>query len=287
MPGLLSVVATPIGNLEDITLRALRVLREADLVAAEDTRHTGKLLRHFGIETPTISFHAHNVTARLPQLLSRLGLGQHVALVTDAGTPGISDPGVELVGACQGLGVRVEALPGPTASITAAVLSGFPIIPLTVLGFPPHRSVARSSWFEEASDIPHTFTFFESPHRMTSAISEIAAYFVDRPICVARELTKAHETAVTVMSNDITGASIKLKGEFTVVVGPASQATVAVVVKDVDLAERFRELASLHRGTTRRDIVARLATEMGLARSAVYSAIERAKRTEVDPETGP
>jgi 16S rRNA (cytidine1402-2'-O)-methyltransferase len=284
MPGLLSVVATPIGNLEDITLRALRVLREADLVAAEDTRHTGKLLRHFGIETPTVSFHAHNVKARLPHLLGKLGLGQHVALVTDAGTPGISDPGVELVGACQGLGVRVEALPGPTASITAAVLSGFPVIPLTVLGFPPHRSVARSSWFEEASDIPHTFTFFESPHRMASAVSEIASYFVDRPICIARELTKAHETVIMVMSNDIKDVDVRLKGEFTIVVGPVSQAAVAVVVKDVDLAERFRELASLHQGTTRRDIVARLAAEVGLSRSAVYSALERAKRADENPE---
>jgi len=287
MLGLLSVVATPIGNLEDITLRALRVLREADLVAAEDTRHTGKLLRHFGIGTPTISFHAHNIKARLPHLLGKLGLGQHVALVTDAGTPGISDPGVELVGACQRLGVRVEALPGPTASITAAVLSGFPIIPLTVLGFPPHRSVARSSWFEEASDIPHTFTFFESPHRMTSTVAEIQQYFVNRPICVARELTKAHETAVIVMSNDITMASIRLKGEFTIVVGPASRPAVDVAVTDVDLAERFRQLASLHQGTSRRSIVAQLAAETGLARSAVYSALERAKRTEADPETPP
>jgi 16S rRNA (cytidine1402-2'-O)-methyltransferase len=279
MPGLLSVVATPIGNLEDITLRALRVLREADLVAAEDTRHTGKLLRHYGIETPTISFHAHNVRARLPHLLGKLGLGVHVALVTDAGTPGISDPGVELVAACHGLWVRVEALPGPTASITAAVLSGFPIIPLTVLGFPPHRSIARSSWFVEASDIPHTFTFFESPHRMASAISEMSAYFVDRPICIARELTKAHETVIVVISNDIKLADIKLKGEFTIVVGPANPPAVAVAVKDVDLAERFRELASVYQGTTRRDIVARLAAETGLGRGAVYSALERAKRT--------
>lgn len=280
------MVATPIGNLEDITLRAVRVLREAHLVAAEDTRHTAKLLRHFGIETPTVSFHAHNVKTRLPQLLSRMGLGQHVALVTDAGTPGISDPGVELVGACRGLGVRVEALPGPTASITAAVLSGFPVIPLTVFGFPPHRSIARSAWFMEAADVPHTFTFFESPHRMASAVAEIERYFVNRPICVARELTKAHETTLVVMSNDINAADIKLKGEFTVVVGPASQpATTVASMKDADVAERFRELGLLYHGASRRDLVVRLAAELGLARGAVYSALERAKRVEDGIET--
>jgi 16S rRNA (cytidine1402-2'-O)-methyltransferase len=285
MPGLLSVVATPIGNLEDITLRALRVLREAHLVAAEDTRHTGKLLRHFGIETATISFHAHNVKARLPLFLDRLALGQHLALVTDAGTPGISDPGVELVGACRSAGVRVEALPGPTASITAAVLSGFPVIPLTVLGFPPHRSSARSAWFVEASDIPHTFTFFESPHRMAAAVTEIAEYFVDRPICIARELTKAHETALIVLSNDIKTADIKLKGEFTIVVGPASPPADTAATPDSELAGRFRELSGLLPGSSRRDLVVRLAADLGLSRGAVYSALERAKRVEASEET--
>jgi len=282
MPGLLSVVATPIGNLEDITLRALRVLKEADLVAAEDTRHTGKLLRHFGIETPTVSFHAHNVKARLPHLLGRMGSGQHVALVTDAGTPGISDPGVELVGACRGLGVRVEALPGATASITAAVLSGFPVIPLTVLGFPPHRSIARSSWFEQASDIPHTFTFFESPHRMAAAVSEIATYFVNRPILVAREMTKAHETAIVVLANDINTMDIRLKGEFTIVVGPASEPGRTVAVQDADVAERFKQLSLVHHEASRRDLIVRLAAELGMARGAVYSALERAKRIEAN-----
>ena len=138
MLGLLSVVATPIGNLEDITLRALRVLREADLVAAEDTRHTAKLLRHHGIQARTLSFHAHNTRSRVPQLIARLSAGARVALVTDAGTPGVSDPGVELVQACRSHGIKVEAVPGPSASIAAAVVSGFPLTPLTVFGFPAY-----------------------------------------------------------------------------------------------------------------------------------------------------
>ena len=151
MPGLLSVVATPIGNLEDVTLRSLRVLREANLIAAEDTRHTAKLLRHFGIVTPTVSFHAHNLKSRLPQLLQKLADGQHLALVSDAGTPGVSDPGVELVGACRQAGIRVEPVPGASAPLAAVVASGFPMIPMTVFGFPPTRSKDRKEWFEDAA----------------------------------------------------------------------------------------------------------------------------------------
>ena len=147
MAGTLFVVATPIGNLEDITLRALRTLREVQVIAAEDTRRTAKLLTHHGISTPTLSFHEHNTRSRLPQLLARLDEGGNVALVTDAGTPGVSDPGMELVQACIGRGIPVDALPGASAPLVAAVASGFPLEPFTILGFPPHRLKARSIWF--------------------------------------------------------------------------------------------------------------------------------------------
>src|SRR5688500_9640988 len=149
MPGTLFVVATPIGNLEDITLRALRTLREVQVIAAEDTRRTAKLLTHHGISTPTLSFHEHNTRSRLPQLLARLDEGVDVALVTDAGTPGVSDPGVALVQACIERGIPVDALPGASAPLVAAVVSGFPMEPFTILGFPPSRSKARSDWFAE------------------------------------------------------------------------------------------------------------------------------------------
>ena len=174
MSGTLYVVATPIGNLEDITLRALRVLREADVIAAEDTRRTAKLLTHYGIDTPTLSVHEHNMRSRVPQLLDRLHSGAHVALVTDAGVPGVSDPGVELVQACAEAGIPVDPVPGPNAALTAAVASGFPLTPLTILGFPPVRGKARTSWFLGLAQIKHTVTFFEAPHRIAQTLVELS-----------------------------------------------------------------------------------------------------------------
>src|SRR5215212_101534 len=162
--GTLYVVSTPIGNLEDITLRALRVLREADLIAAEDTRRTSRLLTHHGISTPTLSFHEHNTRSRVPQIVARLQAGGRVALVTDAGMPGVSDPGVELVEACVAAGVAIDPVPGASAPLTAAVASGFPLNPLTLYGFAPSRAKDRLSWFQETAKILHAFTFFEAPH---------------------------------------------------------------------------------------------------------------------------
>ncbi len=159
MSGTLFVVATPVGNMEDVTFRAIRVLREVDLIAAEDTRRTARLLSHYGISTPSVSFHQHNVRTRLPQLLSRLEAGKNVALVTDAGTPGVSDPGVELVDACIKAQIAVDPIPGASAPLVAAVASGFPLIPLTIFGFPPRRSKDRIEWFSRILEIPHTFSF--------------------------------------------------------------------------------------------------------------------------------
>ena len=277
MPGLLSVVATPIGNLEDVTLRGLRVLREANLIAAEDTRHTAKLLRHFGIATPTVSFHAHNVKARLPQLLRKLSEGQHIALVSDAGTPGVSDPGVELVDGCRRAGIRVEPIPGPSAPLTAVVASGFPMIPLTVFGFPPVRSKDRTRWFEEAAKTGHTFTFFEAPHRIARCLDDCRSYFGTRPIVVGRELTKAHEEIRFMRSNDTTMPHLEARGEFTVVVGPAGPAPAAVAPNDATVWAKFQELASQQPGATRRDLIAGVAAVTGLKRNAIFSALERAR----------
>src|SRR5205814_6793674 len=149
MSGTLYVVATPIGNLEDITLRALRVLREVDVIAAEDTRRTARLLSHHGISTPTVSFHEHNTRSRVPQLVSRLEAGEDVAVVTDAGTPGVSDPGLELVQAAIDRGIRVDPIPGASAPLAALIASGFPLAPFTVFGFAPYRSKDRKRWLEE------------------------------------------------------------------------------------------------------------------------------------------
>jgi 16S rRNA (cytidine1402-2'-O)-methyltransferase len=280
MPGLLSVVATPIGNLEDITLRALRVLREADLVAAEDTRQTGKLLRFHGIQARTLSFHAHNTRSRLPQLISRLSAGARIALVTDAGTPGISDPGAELVQACRSHGITVEAVPGPSAPIAAAVVSGFPMTPLTVFGFPPVRSKDRTNWFLEAAKTLHTFTFFEAPHRIESTLQLCERYFGNRQICVARELTKIHEEAPVFWLRDLSEQRILAKGEFTIVVSPTPQPANEAPgpePSDLTVLARFQEVSARLPDRSRREVLLQVAAELGLPRSTVYSAVERAK----------
>ena len=221
MSGTLFLISTPIGNLEDITLRALRVLREADLIAAEDTRRTAKLLAHYAITTPTISFHEHNTRSRLPQLLRRLAGGERVALVTDAGTPGLSDPGVELVRACLDDNIPVEPVPGANAPLTAAVASGFPLEPLTILGFVPVRVKARKDWFSAIQAIKHTMTFFEAPHRIRQTLTDLDTVLGDRPIMLARELSKVHQEFARGTARHIIGLLTVFKGEFTVVVGPA------------------------------------------------------------------
>jgi 16S rRNA (cytidine1402-2'-O)-methyltransferase len=280
MPGLLSVVATPIGNLEDITLRALRVLRHADVVVAEDTRQTSKLLRHHGIQASTLSFHAHNTRSRLPQLIARLSAGSRIALVTDAGTPGVSDPGVELVQACRSHGIAVEVIPGPSAPIAAAVLSGFAMNPLTVLGFPPVRSKDRVRWYTEAAATGHTFTFFEAPHRIESTLRLCAKYFGNRQICVARELTKIHEEVNVFWLKDLESQRLVTKGEFTVVVSPPPQVAdeAGWPMSDADALKKFEEVSARLPDRSRREILVQVAAELGLPQRVVYAAVERAKR---------
>src|SRR5688500_5310467 len=215
MPGTLFVVATPIGNLEDITLRALRVLREVQVIAAEDTRRTARLLVRHAISTPTVSFHEHNTRTRLPQLIGRLERGDSVALVTDAGTPGVSDPGVELVRACIDRGIPVDPIPGASAPLAAAAASGFPLEPLTIFGFVPSRAKDRKTWLREVAGVPHTFTFFEAPHRIAQTLHDMGEIFGERPIMVARELTKLHQNLLSGSSSSVIGRLTAVRGEFT------------------------------------------------------------------------
>jgi 16S rRNA (cytidine1402-2'-O)-methyltransferase len=283
MSGTLFVVATPIGNLEDVTLRALRVLREANLIAAEDTRRTSNLLVRHAIKTPLLSFHQHNVRSRTPQILSRLQSGQAVALVTDAGTPGISDPGVELVKTCLDAQIPVESIPGATAPLAAAVLSGFPLIPMTILGFPPRRSKDRTHWFLESSGIRHTFTFFESPQRIAATMKELASYLGTRPILMARELTKVHQSLIRGTAHDICQHLQHVRGEVTVVVGPATGDVVLNDQLPMDVTATsavayFGQLADS--GTaSRRQAVSLTARRFGLSAKTVYRAVEQAKRS--------
>ena len=278
MPGTLFVVATPIGNLEDITLRALRVLREVQVIAAEDTRRTARLLARHAISTPTLSFHEHNTRTRLPQLIGRLQRGESVALVTDAGTPGISDPGTELVHACIEAGVTVDPIPGVSAPLAAAVASGFPLMPLTILGFPPQRSKDRTNWFKTLSEVSNTVTFFEAPHRVAQTLRDVAGIWGDRPIMVARELTKVHQEFLRGTASEV---SVQLrsvpKGEFTIVIGPLPKIDVSGPQPDDDsIAKEFWRITESG-DMTRREAVSATAKQLGLPARDVYAAIERGK----------
>jgi len=190
---LLTLVPTPVGNLEDITLRALRLLREADLIAAEDTRHAGILLRHHGISRPLISLHEHNEGTRAAELTDRLGRGENIALLTDAGTPGISDPGFRMVRACIERGLEFTVLPGPSSIIPALVGSGLPLHEFYFGGFLPVKSGRRRKVLESALARRETSIFFESPHRIARSLAVLAELAPDRPVCVARELSKKFE----------------------------------------------------------------------------------------------
>ena len=282
MAGTLFVIATPLGNMEDVTLRALRVLREVDVIAAEDTRRTARLLSHYAIATPTISFHQHNVRARLPHLLSRLEAGNSVAVVTDAGTPGVSDPGIELVDACLKAQVAVDVIPGPSAPLTAAVASGFPIIPLTIFGFPPRRPKDRKEWFTEILAIPHTVSFFESPHRIALTLADASAVLVDRPIALARELTKRHQEIIRGTASEVLAQIGQPKGEITVIIGPKNSTDLSHDQlrdeKAVAMAvERFGQLTNT--GHSRRAAMTQAARTFDLPVRMVYAAVEDAKKS--------
>jgi 16S rRNA (cytidine1402-2'-O)-methyltransferase len=279
MSGTLYVVATPIGNLEDITLRALRILREVDVIAAEDTRRTARLLHHHAISTRTISFHAHNVRPRVPLLVSRLQAGSSVAVVTDAGTPGISDPGLELVQAAISKGIAVDPVPGASAPLTALVASGFPLLPFTMFGFPPNRSNARLNWLQRVCATNHVFSFFEAPHRIRVTLQESGLYLVDRPIVVAREVTKVHQQFIRGTAQDLSARLSDPKGEFTVIVGPSANVNKnnCLSVTDDDIVREFWRLTESGEAS-RREAVRLVAQGSGRSSREIYSAIERAKK---------
>lgn len=219
--GTLYLVATPIGNLEDITLRALRTLKECDVVAAEDTRRTGQLLRHFGISKPLLSYFQFNEARRSEEILERLRRGEKVALVTDAGSPGISDPGERVVRAALGAGLRVEPVPGPCALVAALTASGLATDEFHFLGFLPHKSGQRRRKLEGLAGIQGTLVLYESPYRIEKLLLELKDAFPGRTVVLGRELTKRFEEFLRGRPEDLIAAITqrKLKGEFVVVIG--------------------------------------------------------------------
>ena len=279
MPGTLFVVATPIGNLEDITARALRVLRQVRLIAAEDTRRTGHLLSRYAIATPTTSFHQHNESAKIRSVIARLERGDEVALVSDAGTPTISDPGQRLIRAAIDAGIRVEPIPGPSAAVTALAASGIAGQTFTFLGFPPTRAKDRANWLEELRSARRPVVFFEAPHRINETLTQIARIVGNRQVSVARELTKAHEEFVRGPINDVLGRLPAALGEFTVVIdiGLTPDNELAEPPSDAFIVEEFGRMTAIG-GLSRRRVINQLARTHGLPPNQVYETIERAKK---------
>ena len=267
--GTLYVVGTPIGNLEDMTFRAVRILQSVDVIAAEDTRHTGKLLQHFQIKTPQLSYHEHNRNERLPQLLSQLGEGKAIALVTDAGMPGISDPGYELVKACIEEGIQVVPVPGATASITALAAAGLPTDRFVFEGFLPASGQERQKRLESLPSESRTFILYESPHRIRQTLQDLAECLGQyRPIVLAREITKLHEEfwRGTIRDAITHYTQHEPRGEFTLVVAGAELAMPALS-EDALKAELMQIMAQ---GVSRSQASRQLAQLTQLPRRQLY-----------------
>ena len=277
MAGRLFVVATPIGNLEDITLRALNTLKNVALIAAEDTRRTGLLLRHFGLATPATSLHEHNERQKVPHLLAKLEAGSDIALVSDAGTPLVADPGQRLVAAAISRGLQVVPVPGPSAILAALAVCGLPADEFVFAGFAPSKSNDRTRWLRSLADEQRPVVFFEAPHRIQKTLSELPAILGERPITVARELTKLHEEVIRTNLTALKDIRIVQRGEFTVVIGPKpASSVIPQTIEDSDVSEYFYHLTNKD-GLERRPALKRTADYFGLSTKSVFSALERLK----------
>lgn len=277
MAASLYVVSTPIGNLDDITLRALKVLKEVALIAAEDTRRTAILLRHYGIATLSTSFHQHNERRKAPVLLAALARGESVALVSDAGTPVVSDPGLHLVDAALRQGVSVVAIPGASAVMAALVTSGFPGDSFRFLGFAPSRSIDRKQWFRELAMEARTTIFFEAPHRIRATLEEIANVLGERPIALNRELTKIHEEVHRGPASAVLRQLSTTKGEFSIVLAPLPSAkSVQRLASDEQISDYFHQMTNSV-GAARRSAIAATAKHFGMSAKSVYSIVEKLK----------
>ena len=268
MPGTLFVVATPIGNLDDITLRALRILRDVAVIAAEDTRRTAHLLARHGIRTPTTSLHEHNESKKTAAIVSRLLAGDDVALVSDAGTPTVSDPGLSCIRAAIDADVRVEPIPGPNAAIAALSASGMAADSFTFLGFPPTRSNDRNMWFARLKSCRGTAVFYEAPHRIRRTLGDLTKFIGDRPVVLAREMTKIHEQLVKGPISTVLSQLKSERGEFTVVV-------------EVGETTNYDQLSLVEPSsgeTSRRATVTAAAKSLGVSANALYAAVEQLRK---------
>jgi len=278
-PGILYLVGTPIGNLDDITLRALRVLKDVDLIACEDTRQTAKLLNHYGIEKPTISYHEHNELTRAAELVVHLERGDNVAVVSDAGMPGVSDPGYRLVALAVRHHIRVVPIPGASAFLSALVASGLPTDSFHFAGFLPAKDGARRTALEAIHHSPRTQLFYEAPHRIVECLRDIVEVLgAERHVVIAREVTKLHEeflrgTAASLLAQ-LEGRG-EIRGEITLLIGKADEVAHAPA-QSQGVAERVRELVRSEK-LEEKTALKQAAKEFGLSRSEAYRELQRAK----------
>ena len=271
--GILYLVASPIGNLEDITFRAVRILNQCDLIACEDTRHTLKLLNHYGIEKPLLSYHDHNETERSAELIARLLHGSHVALVSDAGMPLVADPGYRLVTGAVAEGIAVHPIPGPSALVTALAASGLPTDLFRFGGFLPPKSGQRSSALEALKGDQATLIFYEAPHRILDTLADVDRIMGARPVVVARELTKTHEEFLRGTAGQILAilrARDVVKGEITLLIGKAGKSEVAA---DEAIPLEEAVAACEREGLNRMDAIKAIAKRRGLPKREVYQQV--------------
>ena len=268
MTGTLYIVATPIGNLEDITFRAVRVLKEVDIVASEDTRQTRKLLDHYGIRKPQISYHEHNEKSRAEELLGELQSGKNIALVSDAGTPLIADPGYRLVDLAREAGVAVSPVPGPSAIVAALSASGLPSDSFLFRGFLPPKSTQRRKLLEQLKPSESTLIFYETPHRIVEALNDIEAVLGLRPIVLARELTKLHEEFLRGTANELWQTleqRSSVKGEFVLMIGKSGEPPEQ---ENVPIEDAVEEL--IRQGIPKMEALKTIAKQRGLPKREVY-----------------
>ncbi len=276
--GTLFLVGTPIGNLEDITLRALRVLKEVDLIACEDTRHTMQLLDHYGIEKITVSYHEHNELTRAAELIVRLEQGESIAMVSDAGMPGVSDPGYRLIALAVRHHIKVVPVPGASAFLSALVASGLPTDSFRFSGFLPSKQGARRTLLEAIRNSPRTQIFYEAPHRIVEALQDIVELLgPDRHVVVAREVTKLHEEFLRGRAEDVLATLQhrgEVKGEITLLIGKAEGGEQTQAVKSV--GQRVRELMSAE-SLDEKAALKQAAKEFGVSKSEAYRELQRVK----------
>ncbi|HZD95235.1 MAG TPA: 16S rRNA (cytidine(1402)-2'-O)-methyltransferase, partial [Candidatus Sulfotelmatobacter sp.] len=275
--GTLYVVATPIGNLEDITYRAVRVLRETDLIACEDTRHTARLLQHYNIDKPTVSYHEHNEAARAEELLSKLEQGLSIAQVSDAGMPGISDPGYRVIRLAIDRSVRVVPVPGPSALIAALAASGLPTGSFQFLGFLPARSGERRTLLESLQAAQLTTVVYEAPHRIAETMKDIVEVLGgERPVVLARELTKVHEEFIRGNAAEVLAGlqGRELKGEMTLLIGKGEKGAER---PRKDITSRLEEIMREQQLDENAALKA-LAKEQGISKSEAYRELQRTRR---------